>query len=800
MKKVLLLFMTLLASMATHAYDAQIDGIYYNLNNSSKTATVTGLTGGSSGNSNAYSGEVEIPESVTYGNTTYHVTAIGDYAFKDCTALTGIIIPSTVTSFGEYTFFGCTGLKYVIALIENPFEIPQYTFYYNSQSEGIKPLSHQLFVLGNTWSGKWDNWGSSPKSNGSVFSADVDGIETKFEVISVGDRTCKLQDGFGDIPKNTSGVYTIPERTCGLTVTGIGYGAFMDCNQLTGIIIPNTVTDIDVIPFMNCTCLTSITIPSSVKNIKGDTFKLTNITEVKVDEANKVYDSRDKCNAIIETSTNTLVAGCRASTIPNSVTAIADLAFEGTGIAAIDIPEQVTSIGASAFRYCDNLVSVTVRMVSPVNITEDVFTNRTNATLYVPYGSKAAYSAANYWNEFKQIVEFSPIITFADANVKAICVANWDTDKDGGLSEAEAAAVERLGKVFKENKSITSFEELRYFTGLTYIDDESFMNCTNLTHIVLPNNIGSIGFNAFFQCRSLISLVIPSSVAIIRTTAFLDCMGLTSIEVESGNTNYDSRENCNAIIETATNKLILGCNNTVIPASVTGIGSSAFSHCLTMTSIEIPEGVTSIESYAFYNCAALTAIVIPDKVEFIGEDAFWHCDELASVSIGKRVTSIGNTAFQSCNNLTSVTVRMTSPISITENVFTNRANATLHIPYGCKAAYEDADYWKDFKEIKEMDPICSTPTIHYVEGKLHFDCETDGVEYHYEIAKLGSGNDVSLIGSTTYQVSVYATKAGYENSETATVELTIKNGDMNGDGVITVTDTILLLDEVLTKP
>ena len=390
------------------------------------------------------------------------LTTIHSYAFYGCTNLTGIVIPSSVTSFGEDTFFGCVGLKYVIALIENPFEIPQYTFYYNSQSEGIKPLSHLLFVLGDTWNWKWNNWGSSPKSDGSVFSANVDGIETKFEVVSVRDRTCKLQDGFGDIPKTTTGVYTIPERTCGLTVTGIGYRAFMDCNQLTGIIIPNTVTDIDVIPFMNCTSLTSITIPSSVKSIKGATFKLTNITEVKVDEANNVYDSRDNCNAIIETSTNTLIAGCKACTIPNSVMAIADLAFEGIGLEAINIPEGVTDIGAAAFRCCDkptslvipslvtsigaqafedcngltsvdiggkvcsigdyafrncdNLVSVTVRMASPVSITEDVFTNRTNATLYVPYGCKAVYETADYWKEFKEIVEMPSIIQCGDVN------------------------------------------------------------------------------------------------------------------------------------------------------------------------------------------------------------------------------------------------------------------------------------------------------------------------------------------------------------------------------------------------
>lgn len=1107
MKKQLISLVLALLPLVASAYDVLKDGIYYNLNNSTRTAEVA-----SASNTNVYSGELEIPESFTYGNTTYNVTSIGTNAFKECTNLTGVVIPSTVKSFGEDTFFGCTGLKYIISLIENPFEIPKYTFYYNSPSEGVKPLPCMLFVIGGSsqlyrWK-RYEGWNANLYSDDSEFSDNINGVKTKFRVISVKNRTCKLYDGFGAIPTTTTGVYTIPESTCGFTMTGIGYGAFMDCSGLTGIIIPNTVTDIGIIPFMNCTGLTNITIPSSVKNIEEATFKLTNITVVKVDAANGVYDSRDNCNAIIKTSTNTLVSGCKATIIPSSVTAIGDLAFEGISIESVDIPELLTSIGSSAFRncnkltsitipsgvtnigsaafqYCDNLSSVTMmrtqpiaidentfsnranatlyvpakskaayetadywkefkeivempaiidfadanvkalcvanwdtdsdgelseaeaaavtdlgrvfkgnttitsfdelqyftgltniarnefngcsnltsvsipsnvtrigsisfaycsslnsitipsnvtsildwafayctgltsvtipssvatissnifrgcrgltsitvesgnkvydsrdncnaiiqtannKLISgcqntiiplsvtsigdyafsgcsgltsvtipssvtsigtaafnectslvsvevnnqtPVSIAENTFSNRTNATLYVPIGCKTAYEAADYWKEFKEIIEPSPIIAFADTNVKALCVANWDTDGDGELSEAEAAAVTNLRYVFKEKSNITSFNELRYFTGLTSINDRAFYNCSKLASIVIPINVTTIGENAFFDCEALTSLTIPSSVTNIGVGAFLDCgFGLNSIIVESGNTIYDSRNNCNAIIETKTNKLLWGCNNTVIPNSVKSIGNSAFSHCMLIESISIPDGVTSIGNWAFYNCQKLSSVDIPDLVTTIGEEAFWHCDALSSVTIGKSIASIGSCAFQDCDNLISVTVGMSSPVSITDNLFTNRANATLNVPKGSKAAYEAADYWKEFKDIKEFpngeQQKCATPVISYENGKFKFTSSTEGASFKSTFAYNATstemdGNEVAVPSTITFHVSVYATKDGYENSDTATKDIEVnvnssKIGDINNDGKVTVTDSLMILDMIL---
>ena len=180
-----------------------------------------------------------------------------------------------------------------------------------------------------------------------------------------------------------------------------------------------------------------------------------------------------------------LVHGCKNTKIPNSVISIGPNAFNALEFNTIEIPSNVTSIGRDAFAAngsltsieipssvttidgfafvnCNSLTNVAVGRDTPVSISSTVFAKRSNATLYVPSGSIEAYKAANYWKEFKEIVENSNI-TFADANVKALCVANWDTNHDGELSLYEAATVTDLGEVFKNNTSITSFNELSYF-------------------------------------------------------------------------------------------------------------------------------------------------------------------------------------------------------------------------------------------------------------------------------------------------------------------------------------------------
>lgn len=184
---------------------------------------------------------------------------------------------------------------------------------------------------------------------------------------------------------------------------------------------------------------------------------------------------------------------------------------------------------------------------------------------------------------------------------------------------------------------------------------------------------GAISFNG------LTSVTIPKSVIAIASPVFGKCRNLKSVKVESGNPKYDSREDCNAIIETNSNRLIAGCQTTVIPNSVTGIGEFAFAKCGGLTAVTIPNSVTTIEESAFAGCGGLTSVTIPNSVTSIGVYAFGGCSGLASVTIPNSVTSIGTWAFSNCMALESVIIpnSVTSIGSYTFAFCWNLASVTI---------------------------------------------------------------------------------------------------------------------------
>ena len=276
------------------------------------------------------------------------------------------------------------------------------------------------------------------------------------------------------------------------------------------------------------------------------------------------------------------------------------------------------------------------------------------------------------------------IIQFADANVKAICVANWDTDHDGELSKEEAAAVTTLkvgeNSVFK-NATITSFDEFQYFTGLTSVEDHAFAYCSNLKSVIVPKNvttlenaafigckylsvvlpegltsIGSEGFRncfymkeiklpesltsiggaAFGDCFSLKTLYIPKNLTSIGYQALSNLKGLLSIAVDPANTKYDSRNGCNAVIITASNSMVTGCQNTNLPEGVKVI--SGMFNQNRLQSFVIPSSVTSVDVNAFYNCSQLKTVVAKgDTPPALGNNAFTgiHSDCVLWVPCGK---------------------------------------------------------------------------------------------------------------------------------------------------------------------
>ena len=207
-------------------------------------------------------------------------------------------------------------------------------------------------------------------------------------------------------------------------------------------------------------------------------------------------------------------------------------------------------------------------------------------------------------------------------------------------------------------KNCYGLSNINISDSVTSIGNNAFYMCSNLSNLVIPNGVTSIGNSAFFFCNRLVSITIPNSVISIDYTAFNNC-NLQSIKVEDGNTIYDSRYNCNAIIETSTNKLVCGCRNTIIVDNVTSIGEGAFYGCTSLTSVTIPNSVTSIGNSAFSGCSGLTSVTIPQTVTTIGRSAFSDCISLTSFNI-PRIKTISDYTFSGCFNLTDVNMTSTT--------------------------------------------------------------------------------------------------------------------------------------------
>lgn len=256
-------------------------------------------------------------------------------------------------------------------------------------------------------------------------------------------------------------------------------------------------------------------------------------------------------------------------------------------------------------------------------------------------------------------------------------------------------------QAFFECKSLTC---LNIPNSVIKIDVSAFAFCSGLTNVTISKSVTEIGYYAFYGCTSLTSIIIPKSVTVVNGSSFGGCTGLTSIIVEDGNKVYDSRDNCNAIVETASNTLIMGCENTTIPNSVTKIGLKAFADFIGLRSVAIPNSVKVIGIGAFAGCIGLTDVTIPYSVTTIGELAFTDCTGLTNVTIPNSVTIIGTGAFYGCSGLTSIHSRIVNPSDclIVERVFSevDKDKCILYVPPKSIGLYKKAEQWRDFKNIK----------------------------------------------------------------------------------------------------
>lgn len=428
------------------------------------------------------------------------------------------------------------------------------------------------------------------------------------------------------------------------SVKSIGEGAFSQCSGFSKFVIPDSVESIGKDAFSGCTLLKKIYIPKYALDIGTGAFSdCTSLTEITVDESNTAYDSRNNCNAIILKATKTLVAGCSATVIPEGVENIGEASFRGTtGLSAIELPSGITSIESAAFYGCSGLKELSIP------------------------------------NSVRSI----------GAEAFSRCVGLTDIEIPNGItaiSDRAFSDCSGLGQITVPN-SVTS------------IGASAFYGCSGLTEFIIPASVESIGQYAFYQCTGISQIIVPANVTSIGKCAFSECTGLSSLSVDIGNQTFDSRFNCNAIVRTATNTLVIGCATTIINEGITGIAEYAFYQCIGLTSIDIPSTVRIIGKDAFFGvaninysgtaaggnwgaknlnryaegklvffdstksrvigcCKGITGeVIIPNSVTSIGNSAFENCIGITGIKFSDNLISIGDNAFYGCSGVKSLTI------------------------------------------------------------------------------------------------------------------------------------------------
>ena len=598
------------------------------------------------------------------------VTKIGNYTFRNCSSLTSVVIPNSVTSIGNSTFVNCSSLTSVV-ISNSVKKIGSSTFYGCTALTSVS-LPSSIVAIG----------GSAFKHCTSLKSVDIPnsvkyiGGSAFYECSDLEEVT--IGSGVIDIG-NESYFYDSDGNSLSLGNTG---NTFALCKNLVTVkclaeSVPSTnanTFDESLIDY--CTLYVpegslssyQATEPWSgfgtIKSLSDDGSPV----PILVDGIYYAFDE--------ENGTATVVSGATAYTgsvtIPESVshdgkeysvTTIAEKAFQGcSGLTGVDIPESVKTIGDYAFSGCNNMTQVTVAWLSPLAINSTVFPNRANCTLYVPQGCQALYQAADYWKEFKEIID----PTIDDDSVDGIFYT-YDTEKYTATVTGAKSDLQEVN--IPDNVTY----EGRVYT-VTKIARAAFQD-HDMAAVIVPFTMKEIGYDAFRGCKNLVSMKVRSYYEYMQqlVSPFVVQEGITNVDVDgtmdpaSKGVNrslavmeeeavYDSRNDCNAIIHKATNMLMAGCQTTVIPEDVVKIGDHAFYGQTNLTSISIPSSVTILGSGAFYDCKNLESVVLNEGLVTIGSCAFLNCEKLGSIKIPISVKKIDEFAFVNCKSLNKAIV------------------------------------------------------------------------------------------------------------------------------------------------
>jgi hypothetical protein len=724
------------------ATEFEADGIYYHITSfADKTVEVTN-------NEEGYSGDISIPETVTYNDTEYTVTKIADSVFSFRWGITNIVIPATVTSIGSWAFEYCSSLVSITSLNPEPPTTGENTF---NECPILAVFVPTDAIESYQAAEGWKEFYIADLANKEaelVTNFTVDGVN--YDVISIKDKKVRVASG------DYSGDFVVPETATyndtEYTVTKIADSAFQ-WGGITNIVIPATVTSIGSWAFEYCSSLASITSLNPEPPTTGEnTFNGCPILAVFVPtdaiesyqaaEGWKEFYIADLANKEAELVTNFTVDGINYDVISikdkkvevassgysgdfvvpetvtyndteYTVTKIADVAFQFRTITSIVIPTTVTSIGNGAFEYCRSLASITSLNPEPPTTGINTFNECPILAVFVPSDAVEAYQAAEGWKEFyiadiaNKEAELVTNFTVEGVNYDVISIKDKKVEVASGGYSGDI--------IIPETVTYSDFE-----FSVTSIGDGAFSARTSLTSIELPSSVATIGDYAFGHCTSLTSIELPSSLTSIGYGAFASCGSLQEISVSEGNETFASIDgvlydkNVSTLVCCPGGKsgeyavpssvtsigdgAFLGASLTGVelPSSLTTIGSEAFVGCSSLTSIELPSSVTSIGYSTFADCRSLTRIKLSPSLTSIGAYIFAWCTSLTSIELPSSVTSIGDWAFQDCTSLKIVTSLNSEPPTLDREVFLDCPILAIYVPIDAIEAYQAAEGWKEY--------------------------------------------------------------------------------------------------------
>ena len=535
------------------------------------------------------------------------VASIGGSAFRSCSGLTSVTIPNSVTRIGDSTFDGCPDELFDTTSIPDVKLVDGWVVGHTESLSGSLVLTGIRGIANDAFSGCSELTSVTISSGVTSIGAYAFYLCSGLTSVTIPDSvTCIGSNAFTDCSGLAEVHISDLAAWCGISFESstanpchYAHRLFLNGEEITDLVIPDSVTSLSDYAFYGCSGLTSVTIPDSVTSIG--------------------YCAFYGCS------------GLTSVTIPDSVTNIGEYAFSGcSGLTSVTIPDSVTSIGNYAFNNCSGLTAITIPD-SVAEIGRYAFCGCSGvSSLIIP----------------DSVVSLEEGAFEACSGLKTIILGDGITSLSGFRFSSYWQVISEREHIWHEYGDYPNLQTVVLGTGIQEIGYATFRHCSSLVSISFSNSITNIGSCSFQDCSGLTSVVIPDSVTSIELDAFRGCSGLTSITIPDSVTSIESGafDGCR------------GLTSITIPDSVTSIEGWMFYGCWELTSVAIPDSITSIGHSAFAGCRRLTSITIPGSVTNIGDSAFSGCSGLMSITIPDSVTSIGDYAFYDCSELTSITV------------------------------------------------------------------------------------------------------------------------------------------------